>query len=104
MKRLVGFVGLIFLFGCATSSHELTGNVRPEISPDAVKIYYSMPPGAQEIALLDGADPWRKKMDRVIKSMKKEAARIGANGIVIDRTSVGGWDAVDIEARAIYVP
>ena len=104
MKNLMGLVGLIFLFGCATSSHVLTGSVHPEISPDAVKIYHSMPPGAQEIALVDGADPWRHKMDRAISSMKKKAARIGANGILIDRTSVDAWYPVEINGRAIYVP
>jgi hypothetical protein len=104
MERLMGFAGLVLLSGCVTSSHQMTGKVRPQIAPEAVKVYDSAPAGAEEIALIDGADPWRHRMDKVIATMKKEAAQIGANGIVIDRTSVDGWNAAEINGRAIYVP
>jgi hypothetical protein len=74
---------------CAPSSHILTGTPRPLIPPSEVKIYSSPPAHFEEIALLDATSKsvlgpgGQKAMDKVIERLKIEAAKLGANGIII---------------------
>ncbi len=89
------FLGLSALFlglsisACAPSSHILTGNARPPISPDQVKIYSTPPPQFEEIALLDASSKsvfgpgGQKAVDKVIERLKVQAAQLGANGIIL---------------------
>ena len=79
----------IVLSGCQTS-HVLVGRVRPPISPDQVQIYLHPPAGKyEEIALLDTSSKnsfsftAQGKTDAVIERLKKEAAKLGANGILL---------------------
>jgi hypothetical protein len=79
----------VVLTGCQTS-HVLVGRVRPPISPDQVQIYLHPPAGKyEEIALLDTSSKnsfsftAQGKTDAVIERLKKEAAKLGANGILL---------------------
>lgn len=79
----------VVLSGCQTS-HVLVGRVRPPISPDQVQIYLHPPAGKyEEIALLDTSSKnsfsftAQGKTDAVIERLKKEAAKLGANGILL---------------------
>lgn len=92
-------VGLLAVLatGCATS-HVMIGKARPPISPDAVQIYMQ-PPQAhyEQIARLDTSSRGsfaftaQGKTDQVIKRLKVEAAKLGANGVLLqgigERTS-----------------
>jgi hypothetical protein len=77
------------LAACTSSSHVLLGTARPPISPDQVKIYFEPPPVKYEqIATLDassgsmfGSD--QGKTDEAIAKLKAEAAKVGANGILL---------------------
>jgi hypothetical protein len=77
------------LSGCVTS-HVMVGVARPPISPDQVQIYLH-PPANQyvEIALLDTSSKGsfafsaQGKTDAVIERLKSEAAKLGANGILL---------------------
>jgi hypothetical protein len=124
--------------GCATSSHVVTGVLRPPISPEDVKIYSQPPPSYEEIGTLEASSRGgfrfsdQGKMDKVIERLKAEAAKLGANGVLLQSTenrvsgsvgtgggstSYGGHSAVGVgggldiamvakEGRgiAIYVP
>jgi hypothetical protein len=75
--------------GCQTS-HILVGQPRPAISPDQVVIYLHPPAQKyEEIALLDTSSKnsfsitAQGKTDAVIARLKKEAASLGANGILL---------------------
>jgi hypothetical protein len=92
-------VAVLMLSGCAASSHVLVGMARAPISPDAVKIYLQPPARYDEIATIDASSRGtpvftdQRKMDRVIARLKNEAAKLGANGILLEGTSdreVGG--------------
>ncbi len=78
----------IALSGCATSSI-LVGTQRPETSPDQVKLYLSPPAKYEEIALLESSNMGRPTFTQqqatnvVIERMKREAAKLGANGILL---------------------
>src|SRR5258708_16856556 len=78
------------LAGCVTS-HVMVGQARPPISPDQVQIYLHPPANKYvEIALLDtsskGAFAFsaQGKTNAVIERLKAEAAKLGANGILLE--------------------
>jgi len=85
------------LAACATS-HVMIGQARPPISPDDVQVY-TRPPTVpyEEIAKLQTSSSGsfsftaQGKTDAVIKRLKTEAAKLGANGVLLegmsDRTS-----------------
>jgi hypothetical protein len=80
------------LSACATTSHVLTGKARAPIDPAQVQIYSTAPPAYEEIAVIDassrssGSFGDQKKMDTVIERLKKEAASLGANGVLLQST------------------
>jgi hypothetical protein len=77
---------LLALSSCATSSHIVTGKVRPAIRPDQVQVYSSAPPDGEEIAILTvESSGWttQGEKDMAIAKLKQEAASLGANGILI---------------------
>lgn len=78
--------------GCAASSHVITGAVRPPISPSDVKIYTQPPASYEEIGALEASSRGgfrfsdQGKMDKVIERLKIEAAKLGANGVLLQST------------------
>jgi hypothetical protein len=80
----------ITVAGCA-SSHVIVGKVRPPISPALVQIYVHPPAGRyEEVALLDSSSKGafafsaQGKTDAVMERLKEEAAKLGANGILLN--------------------
>lgn len=81
---------LVALLGACASSHVLLGRARPPISPDLVQIYQQPPTGKYEkIAMLDTSSAGsfsftaQAKTDSVIKRLKEQAAKLGANGVIL---------------------
>ncbi|MBS0217366.1 MAG: hypothetical protein JSR63_04195 [Proteobacteria bacterium] len=105
MKRILLLLAL-GLAGCATSSHVLTGVARPAITPDQVKLYSEPPQGRYEqIAVIDAissqsfAFSSQQKTDKVIARLKEEAAKLGANGIILQgiaSETTGGGTGVSV--------
>jgi hypothetical protein len=93
MLKLPTFAALIAmaaLSGCV-SSHVIVGKVRPPISPDQVQLYLHPPAGKyEEVALLDSNSRQsfsftaQGKTNVVIQRLKAEAAKLGANGILLN--------------------
>ena len=91
ISRLSGSIVLAALVaGCSSSSHVLTGTARPAISPDSVKIYHEPPPTKYEqIATVSASSQGslavgsQQNTDAAIARLKEEAAKLGANGIVL---------------------
>ena len=79
------------LAGCASSA-VVVGKVRPAITPAQVKLYVNPPKQYEEIALLETNSQGtfsfteQAKMDAVIAGMKEQAAKVGANGILLRGT------------------
>jgi hypothetical protein len=126
------------LAACAPSSHILVGTARPPISPSDVKIYLQPPPAFEQIAILNASansmfgTGGQGSVDKVIQRLKEQAAKLGANGIILEgmsdrqtgslgggsgSTSYSSNSAVGVgagaslgifkktgEARAIFVP
>lgn len=86
-------LGALALSACA-SSYVLVGQRRPPIAPESVKIYLH-PPEAhyEEVALLDTSSKGgfgftaQGKTNVVIERLKKEAAQLGANGILLQNVN-----------------
>jgi len=75
------------LAGCASSSKLMLGDARPAIDPSEVRIYRVPPPGAVNIAEIDASSAigfgTRGQDDAVIERLKREAAALGANGLLL---------------------
>lgn len=91
MKTKSIFVSAVFaisLAGCASSA-VVIGQVRPAISPTQVKLYLNPPKKFEQVALLESSSKasWavsdQGKTDVVIQRLKEEAAKIGANGVLL---------------------
>jgi hypothetical protein len=89
MKGIFGALFSTFLLvGCASSS-VLVGSSRPPIDPSQVRIYLDPPPTYEKVALLDAGsrNSWaitdQGKTNKVMERLKREAAELGANGILI---------------------
>ncbi|HEY2678946.1 MAG TPA: hypothetical protein VGI65_18405 [Steroidobacteraceae bacterium] len=78
------------LAACATDSVIITGTQRPPTTPAEVKIYSKPPPAFEEIGILNASSNsmfttgGQKTVDKVIEGLKVEAAKMGANGIILE--------------------
>ncbi len=82
---------VLSLVACAPSTHVLVGQARPPITPEQVTIYSHPPAGPfEEIAILDATSKsafgtgGQKSIDKVIERLKIEAAKLGANGVILE--------------------
>jgi hypothetical protein len=79
----------VLLAGCSTSSHVLVGTARAPISPDAVQVYMQPPARYEPIASINASSSGsfaitsQQNMDKALSRMKTEAAKLGANGILL---------------------
>ena len=92
------------LTACASSAL-VTGTPRAPIDPSQVRVYFQAPPGGfEEIAMLEsnsGAFTYgeQNKMDAVVAKLRKEAAKLGANGVLFRGSADGeGGGGVSVGA------
>ena len=73
--------------GCASSSKVMLGQARAPVDPAQVQVYRTAPSGAQEIAQLESKSAvgfgTQGQTDAAVARLKREAAALGANGIVL---------------------
>ena len=86
--RTVSIVLAPALFsGCPVSSQVLLGQARAPIDPAQVQIYRTPPAGSQEIAQLESKSAvgfgTQGQTDAAVARLKREAAALGANGVVL---------------------
>ena len=114
---------VVTLIGCASGSAIVVGERRPRVPTDDVKIYVEAPASYETIAVLrassDAGFTEQGSIDYAIRELKKQAARLGANGVLLKgrgtktSTVVGGAaagtfyaipvEAQTVEGTAIYV-
>jgi hypothetical protein len=88
IRPLLGAVTALTLTACV-SSHVLVGTKRPKISPAEVSIYLRAPARYEEVALLNATSRggWafsaQAQTDKVVDNLMKEAAALGANGVLL---------------------
>jgi hypothetical protein len=86
---------------CVSSRAVLVGTSRPAISPDHVRIYLQPPDSNYEqIANLTASSRGsfaltaESKADKVIERLKRQAAKLGANGILLHGVGDQGVESV----------
>jgi hypothetical protein len=88
-RFVIGAGALALLSACTPSAMLLVGTARPPISAADVKVYDQPPPSFEEVAVVNA---WSDSLfrpggahatDKVIARLKKEAAKVGANGILL---------------------
>jgi hypothetical protein len=88
-RRVVALVAALLILSACATSHVLVGTPRPPISPTEVKVYMKPPARYEQIAQIESSSraSWtftaQGKTDKLIERMKEEAAKLGANGILI---------------------
>jgi hypothetical protein len=112
---LVLILATAALTGCAATHSVLVGQPRPPISPESVQIFLEPPKARYEqIANLSASSRGSfavttpAKIDKVIERLKKGAARLGANGVLlhgVDSRSAGSLGAgVSTESETGHSP
>jgi hypothetical protein len=80
------------LTGCATGTHIVTGQTRTRIKPEQVTLYYQNQPSKFEIiGIVNARSPGKGQhnMDDAVNVLKEQAAKIGANGVIIGTVNPG---------------
>ena len=111
IQKVLVFVLVSVLIGCATGSYIVTGKARPAISPDDVKIYSAQPSQYEKIGMVEAFSDVgfssQKAVDRAVKELKKQASKIGANGVLLtDMGSIGidtSYYSKTVKGDAIFV-
>ncbi|CBA17476.1 hypothetical protein [Xanthomonas albilineans] len=87
VRPLLPLALLLALAGCASSSKVMVGAARPPIDPALVQIYSTPPTGAVDIAQLEASSAagfgTQGQTDAALARLKQEAAKLGANGVVL---------------------
>ncbi|MFL6515742.1 MAG: hypothetical protein ACJ8M1_12040 [Chthoniobacterales bacterium] len=92
VMRLWVFTGLLALSGCGSTNTIMVGQSRPATTADMVRVYYTPPRHYERIALINSQSgpTWafttRGQMEDAISKLREEAAKVGANGVLIEAT------------------
>lgn len=86
--RSAALLGLLLATaGCASTSKVMLGQTRAPVDPATVQIYSTPPAGSQEIAQLESSSAvgfgTQGQTDAAVLRLKKEAAALGANGVIL---------------------
>ena len=89
-NAIIAITLFIVMFGCATGSYILTGTARPAIDPITVKVYLTPPTKYETIAIVEASSDVgfssQAAQNRTIEKLKKQAAKLGANGMLLTNT------------------
>ena len=90
LSRIASIVPVVFVFSsCATSHVIMVGQARPVIGADLVRIYNMPPRNFDRIAIINSSSggSWafteRAQVDEAIAKIREQAAKLGANGILL---------------------
>lgn len=125
MKKNILFIfafSLISLIisSCASGTALVTGTQHPATSPESVVIYIEPPVNYEVIGIVTASSDsgWTDQgsLEYALKEIKKQAAKIGANGILLENVSQSTSGGVysygmyvpstsqNLSGKAIYIP
>ena len=95
MKKLISLFTLLFicfiLFSCASGASFVTGKKRSYVNPDRISIYTEPPEDYEVIGIVsassDSGFTDQGSLNYAIAELKKQAGKIGANGIILESIS-----------------
>ena len=91
-------LSLLLAKGCYPVSHVIVGETQPPINYTNVKVYIDYPNNYKKIAIVQASSDlafkdisieisYQQKTNKALERLKKEAASLGANGLVIQNIS-----------------
>ena len=97
-KLLLLSLSLFLTKACYPVSHVIVGDTQPPIDYADVKVYIDYPNNYEKIAIIEASSDLafkdisidithQQKTNKALERLKKEAALLGANGIVIQNIS-----------------
>ena len=102
---LLAFIPII-LGGCATGSAIVTGTVRPAIPVSEVKLYIEAPEEYEVIGIVEASSAVeftsQGAQDRAIEELKKQASKLGANGVILMNSGDRQGDTVGYTSGGVY--
>jgi len=111
--RFSVLIAILFtIAGCATGSSIVTGDVRPAIDINEVKLYLEPPQEYETIGIIEASSEvgisGQAAQDRVMDELKTQAAKIGANGVLLSETRGAyygdyGSEIKTAKGKAIFV-
>jgi hypothetical protein len=99
----------LLLCSCGSTRTIMVGQARPATSPDAVHVYYTAPRHFERIAIINSSSgpTWafttRGQLDDAIAKLKEEAAKLGANGILLEATGTSSSGNLGIGVGGVGV-
>lgn len=119
----VTLITILILSSCASGSYILTGEKRTPVKPKSVKLYTSPPHEYEVIGIVNASSDsgWTQQgdMDYAVTELKDQAAKLGANGVILSGTgestssTVGAYGngavyavsstAQTVSGKAVYV-
>ena len=101
MKKIILALFVSVITGCATGSSIVVGEVREATDPSQVKLYLEVPDSYEVIGIVTASSDagWTEQgsIDYAVEELKNQAAKLGANGVLIESTGsqtstvVGGY-------------
>src|SRR6185369_8180680 len=80
-------VAILNLAACASGSAIVTGKTRDPVAPAQVKLYLEPPAKFEVIGLVNASSDagWTEQgsVDYAVEELKKQAAKLGANGVLL---------------------
>ena len=124
MKIVTLLFTVCMLISCASGTAIVTGTTRTAIDSEKVKLYIQPPAEYEVIAIIKASSDagWTAQgsQDYAVQELKNQAAKLGANGVLLGATGVktstvvgghgtGTMYAIPVETevvsgQAIYVP
>ncbi|KOO15532.1 hypothetical protein AKJ18_11140 [Vibrio xuii] len=81
---------ILALTGCASATLILVGEPREPIAPEKVRLYIKPPESYDTIALVNASSDAgltkQGSIDYATEELKKQAAKLGANGVLLEAT------------------
>ncbi|MET0288951.1 MAG: hypothetical protein ABW178_04930 [Pseudoxanthomonas sp.] len=94
MRSIFAAAVLLSLAACAGTSKVMLSQPRAPVDPASVQIYTEVPPGSVQIAQLEAKSAvgfgTQGQTDAAVNRLKAEAAKLGANGVVLIGVGSGG--------------
>ena len=116
LQNSIIFLLALFLTACASGSTIVTGLKRAPIDPSQVNLYLETPANYEVIGIVNASSDsgWTEQgsQDYAVRELKYQAAKLGANGVLLTMTgektsvAVGGYGtgyfyAIPVTAKTV---